>query len=94
MAMRCYWRVNAKIPPKADRYSSAYQGVIDAYSDCFFQVPGCHSAGHPRADGHRARFSVVRHGKAIELVPVPTLAELQEDLRGIDTDIIDDPKRF
>jgi AbrB family looped-hinge helix DNA binding protein len=41
-----------------------------------------------------SRSGVVRHGKAIELVPVPTLAELQEDLRGIDTDIIDDPERF
>ena len=41
-----------------------------------------------------SRFSVVRHGKAIELVPIPTLAELQEELRGIDTDIIDDPERF
>jgi AbrB family looped-hinge helix DNA binding protein len=41
-----------------------------------------------------SRFSVVRHGKSIELVPVPTLAELQEALRGISTEIVDDPERF
>ncbi|TSD53356.1 AbrB/MazE/SpoVT family DNA-binding domain-containing protein [Variovorax sp. KBS0712] len=41
-----------------------------------------------------ARFSVVRHGKAIELIPVPTLEELQAELRGIPTDIVDDPERF
>ncbi|RYF57777.1 MAG: AbrB/MazE/SpoVT family DNA-binding domain-containing protein [Comamonadaceae bacterium] len=40
------------------------------------------------------RFSVIRHGTAIELVPVPTLDELQDKLRGISTDIIDDPERF
>jgi AbrB family looped-hinge helix DNA binding protein len=41
-----------------------------------------------------ARFSVVRHGRSIELVPVPTLEELQSELRGIPTDIVDDPERF
>ncbi len=41
-----------------------------------------------------SRFSVVRHGNVIELIPVPTLSELQAELRGISTEIEDDPERF
>ena len=41
-----------------------------------------------------AKFAVTRMGNRIELVPVPTLAELQERLKGCGADIIDDPERF
>jgi AbrB family looped-hinge helix DNA binding protein len=41
-----------------------------------------------------AKLAVFKLGGAIQLVPVPTLAELQAKLKGIDTSIVDDPDRF
>ena len=41
-----------------------------------------------------AKLAVLRMGDRIELVPIPTLAELQERLQGCGTDIVDDPDRF
>jgi AbrB family looped-hinge helix DNA binding protein len=40
------------------------------------------------------KLSVLRMGRSIQLVPVPTLAELQKELRGCGSDIPDEPDRF
>jgi AbrB family looped-hinge helix DNA binding protein len=40
------------------------------------------------------KLSVFRMGRSIQLVPVPTLAELQKELRGCGSDIPDEPDRF
>jgi AbrB family looped-hinge helix DNA binding protein len=40
------------------------------------------------------RLGVTRHGRSIELVPIPTLEALQAELKGIDTTIVDEPERF
>lgn len=37
---------------------------------------------------------VTRHGKTIELVPVPTLQELQAELRGCGSSLEDEAERF
>jgi len=37
---------------------------------------------------------VSQHGKSIELVPVPTLAELQAELRGCGSQLEDEAERF
>jgi AbrB family looped-hinge helix DNA binding protein len=37
---------------------------------------------------------VTQHGKAIELVPVPTLAELQAELKGCGSKLEDEAERF
>lgn len=41
-----------------------------------------------------AQISVLRRGNRIELIPVPTLEELQRELQGCGTEIVDDPDRF
>ncbi len=41
-----------------------------------------------------AKLAIFKLGGVIQLVPVPTLAELQAKLKGINTDIVDDPDRF
>lgn len=40
------------------------------------------------------KMAVFRLGGIVQLIPVPTLAELQAKLKGISTDIVDDPDRF
>ncbi len=40
------------------------------------------------------KMVVTRHGKAIELVPVPTLAELKAELKGCGSELEQDPERF
>jgi AbrB family looped-hinge helix DNA binding protein len=40
------------------------------------------------------KLSVFRMGRSIQLVPVPTLAELQSELRGCGSDIPNEPDRF
>ncbi len=40
------------------------------------------------------KLGVLRIGQRIELVPIPTLAELQAQLKGCGTDIVDDADRF
>jgi AbrB family looped-hinge helix DNA binding protein len=40
------------------------------------------------------RLVVKQHGKAIELVPVPTLDELKIELKGCGSAIDDEPERF
>ena len=40
------------------------------------------------------RLVVTQHGKAIELVPVPTLEELKRELRGCGSRLADDAERF
>ena len=40
------------------------------------------------------KMSVFKLGRSIRLVPVPTLAELQNELRGCGSDIIDEQDRF
>jgi AbrB family looped-hinge helix DNA binding protein len=40
------------------------------------------------------KLSVFRSGRTIQLVPVPTLAELQKELRGCGSDIPNEPDRF
>ncbi len=40
------------------------------------------------------RLVVKQHGKAIELLPVPTLDELKAELKGCGSAIEDDPERF
>ncbi|MCZ4313518.1 AbrB/MazE/SpoVT family DNA-binding domain-containing protein [Comamonadaceae bacterium G21597-S1] len=40
------------------------------------------------------RMAVRQHGKAIELVPVPTLDELKAELKGCGSAIADEPERF
>jgi AbrB family looped-hinge helix DNA binding protein len=40
------------------------------------------------------KMSVLRMGRSIQLVPVPTLAELQKELRGCGSDIPSEPDRF
>ena len=37
---------------------------------------------------------VTQHGKSIELVPVPTLAELQAELKGCGSRLEDEEERF
>ena len=37
---------------------------------------------------------VTQHGKSIELVPVPTLAELQAELKGCGSSLEDEEERF
>ncbi len=37
---------------------------------------------------------VTQHGKSIELVPVPTLAELQVELKGCGSRLEDEEERF
>lgn len=39
-------------------------------------------------------MAVRQHGKAIELVPVPTLDELKAELKGCGSAIADEPERF
>jgi AbrB family looped-hinge helix DNA binding protein len=40
------------------------------------------------------KMAVFMLGGIVQLIPVPTLAELQAKLKGISTDIVDDPDRF
>ena len=40
------------------------------------------------------RMVVAQHGKAIQLVPVPTLAELKVELKGCGSTLEDEPERF
>ena len=40
------------------------------------------------------RLVVTQHGKAIQLVPVPTLAELKAELKGCGSALEDEPDRF
>ena len=40
------------------------------------------------------KMSVFKLGRSIQIVPVPTLEELQLELRGCGSDITDDPERF
>jgi AbrB family looped-hinge helix DNA binding protein len=40
------------------------------------------------------RLVVAQHGKAIELVPVPTLEELKLELRGCGSKLGDEAERF
>ncbi len=40
------------------------------------------------------RLVVTQHGKAIQLVPVPTLAELKAELKGCGSALDDEPERF
>ena len=40
------------------------------------------------------KLSVFKLGRTIQLVPVPTLTELQNELRGCGSDIPDEPDRF
>lgn len=40
------------------------------------------------------RLVVAQRGKAIELVPVPTLAELKAELKGCGSALEDEPERF
>ena len=40
------------------------------------------------------RLVVRQSGKTIELLPVPTLEELEAELKGCGSDIVDDPERF
>ena len=40
------------------------------------------------------RLAVAQHGKAIQLVPVPTLAELKAELKGCGSKLADEPERF
>jgi len=40
------------------------------------------------------RLVVSQHGKAIELVPVPTLEELKAELKGCGSNINDEVERF
>lgn len=40
------------------------------------------------------KMSVFKLGRSIQIVPVPTLAELQNELRGCGSDIADEPERF
>ena len=40
------------------------------------------------------KLGVMRIGQRIELVPIPTLAELQTQLKGCGTEMVDDPDRF
>ena len=39
------------------------------------------------------RWVVTQHGKAVQLVPVPTLAELKAELKGCGSAIEDEPER-
>ena len=41
-----------------------------------------------------ARLSVLRVGRTIQVVPIPTLAHLQEQLRGCGSDLPQEPDRF
>ncbi len=40
------------------------------------------------------RLVVAQHGKAIQLVPVPTLAELKAELKGCGSQLAEEPERF
>lgn len=40
------------------------------------------------------RLVVAQHGKVIQLVPVPTLAELKAELKGCGSALEDEPERF
>jgi AbrB family looped-hinge helix DNA binding protein len=40
------------------------------------------------------KLGIVRMGQRIELVPIPTLAELQAQLKGCGSEIVDEPDRF
>ena len=40
------------------------------------------------------RLVVTQHGKAIELVPVPTLAELKAELKGCGSQLEQEAERF
>lgn len=40
------------------------------------------------------RLVVTQRGKAIELVPVPTLAELKAELKGCGSKLEQEPERF
>ena len=40
------------------------------------------------------RLEVSQHGKAIELVPVPTLEDLKVELKGCGSKLGDDAERF
>ena len=40
------------------------------------------------------KMSVFKFGRSIQIVPVPTLAELQNELRGCGSSIVDEPERF
>ena len=41
-----------------------------------------------------AQLSVFRVGRIIQVVPAPTLAQLQAQLRGCGSDVSDEPDRF
>jgi AbrB family looped-hinge helix DNA binding protein len=41
-----------------------------------------------------AKLAVFRLGGIVQLVPVPTLQELQRKLKGLDTTVANDPDRF
>lgn len=41
-----------------------------------------------------AQLSVFRVGRTIQVVPVPSLAQLQEQLRGCGSDVPAEPDRF
>ena len=40
------------------------------------------------------RLVVTRHGKAIELAPVPTLADLKAELKGCGSNLQEEAERF
>ncbi len=40
------------------------------------------------------KMSVFKVGSSIQFVPVPTLAELQKELRGCGANLTDEPERF
>lgn len=40
------------------------------------------------------RLVVTQHGKTVQLVPVPTLAELKAELKGCGSALGDEPERF
>lgn len=40
------------------------------------------------------RLVVEQHGKTIQLVPVPTLAELKAELKGCGSTLEEEPERF
>ncbi|MDB5878178.1 MAG: AbrB family transcriptional regulator [Variovorax sp.] len=59
-----------------------------------FQVVIPQSVREPMNLKPGTKLGVMRIGQRIELVPIPTLAELQVQLKGCGTDIADDPDRF
>jgi AbrB family looped-hinge helix DNA binding protein len=89
MGTRCSSNWNDKI--------SFYENWIDMQTvtvSSKFQVVIPQAVREPMNLKPGTKLGVLRIGRRIELVPIPTLAELQAQLKGCGTEIVDDPERF